>query len=100
MASTLFFCLVVPYFAVSTFIPQVMAALHVTGNDLVLSAADPGGTAVPRPSIRHLPQKGGWYTRMLSQNPQLWAAPKLDQVKVESAGTFSDKNNGTPIWGH
>ena len=34
MASTLFFCLVVPYFAVSTFIPQVMAALHVTGNDL------------------------------------------------------------------
>jgi hypothetical protein len=37
---------------------------------------------------------------MLSQNPQSWAAPKLDQVKVESAGTFSDKNNGTPIWGH
>jgi MFS transporter, putative metabolite transport protein len=34
MASTLFFCLVVPYFAVSTFIPQVMAALHVTGNYL------------------------------------------------------------------
>jgi MFS transporter, putative metabolite transport protein len=32
VASTLFFCLVVPYFAVSTFIPQVMAALHVTGN--------------------------------------------------------------------
>jgi putative MFS transporter len=32
VAATLFFCLVVPYFAVSTFIPQVMAALHVTGN--------------------------------------------------------------------
>lgn len=32
VASTLFFCLVVPYFAVSTFIPQVMAALQVTGN--------------------------------------------------------------------
>jgi putative MFS transporter len=32
VASTLFFCLVVPYFAVSTFIPLVMAALHVTGN--------------------------------------------------------------------
>ena len=32
VASTLFFCLVVPYFAVSTFIPQVMAALHVSGN--------------------------------------------------------------------
>jgi putative MFS transporter len=32
VASTLFFCLVVPYFAVSTFIPQVMAGLHVTGN--------------------------------------------------------------------
>ena len=70
------------------------------------------GRRYSRPSIRHSPwshstglvvywpQKGGWYTRMLSQNPQLWAAPKLDQVKVESAGTFSDKNNGTPIWGH
>ena len=34
IASTLFFCLVVPYFAVSTFIPQVMGALHVTGNYL------------------------------------------------------------------
>jgi putative MFS transporter len=34
VASTVFFCLVVPYFAVSTFIPQVMAALHVTGNDV------------------------------------------------------------------
>jgi putative MFS transporter len=32
VAATLFFCLVVPYFAVSTFIPQVMAALRVTGN--------------------------------------------------------------------
>ena len=32
VAAILFFCLVVPYFAVSTFIPQVMAALHVTGN--------------------------------------------------------------------
>jgi MFS transporter, putative metabolite transport protein len=32
VAATLFFCLVVPYFAVSTFIPQVMTALHVTGN--------------------------------------------------------------------
>jgi putative MFS transporter len=32
VAATLFFCLVVPYFAVGTFIPQVMAALHVTGN--------------------------------------------------------------------
>ena len=32
LAATLFFCLVVPYFAVSTFIPQVMAALHVSGN--------------------------------------------------------------------
>ncbi len=31
-AATVFFCLVVPYFAVSTFIPQVMTALHVTGN--------------------------------------------------------------------
>lgn len=34
VAATLFFCLVVPYFAVSTFIPQVMAALHVTGNEV------------------------------------------------------------------
>jgi MFS transporter, putative metabolite transport protein len=34
MASILFFCLVVPYFAVSTFIPQVMAALHITGNEV------------------------------------------------------------------
>lgn len=34
VASTVFFCLVVPYFAVSTFIPQVMAALHVQGNDV------------------------------------------------------------------
>lgn len=32
VAATLYFCLVVPYFAVSTFIPQVMAALHVAGN--------------------------------------------------------------------
>jgi putative MFS transporter len=31
-AATVFFCLVVPYFAVSTFIPQVMAALHVQGS--------------------------------------------------------------------
>jgi MFS transporter, putative metabolite transport protein len=34
VASTVFFCLVVPYFAVSTFIPQVMAALHIAGNDV------------------------------------------------------------------
>jgi MFS transporter, putative metabolite transport protein len=34
VAATLFFCLVVPYFAVSTFIPQVMAAMHVTGNEV------------------------------------------------------------------
>jgi len=34
VAATLFFCLVVPYFAVSTFIPQVMAALHVAGNEV------------------------------------------------------------------
>ena len=34
VAAILFFCLVVPYFAVSTFIPQVMAALHVTGNQV------------------------------------------------------------------
>jgi putative MFS transporter len=34
VASTVFFCLVVPYFAVSTFIPQVMAALHVAGNNV------------------------------------------------------------------
>ena len=34
VASTLFVCLVVPYFAVSTFIPQVMAGLQVTGNEL------------------------------------------------------------------
>jgi putative MFS transporter len=34
VASTVFFCLVVPYFAVSTFIPQVMAALHVAGNEV------------------------------------------------------------------
>jgi putative MFS transporter len=34
VAATLFFCLVVPYFAVSTFIPQVMAALRVTGNEV------------------------------------------------------------------
>lgn len=34
VAAMLFFCLVVPYFAVSTFIPQVMAALHVSGHDL------------------------------------------------------------------
>jgi len=34
VAAALFFCLVVPYFAVSTFIPQVMAALHVTGNEV------------------------------------------------------------------
>jgi MFS transporter, putative metabolite transport protein len=34
VASTVFFCLVVPYFAVSTFIPQVMAALHVTGDEV------------------------------------------------------------------
>jgi len=34
VAAMLFFCLVVPYFAVSTFIPQVMAALHVTGNEV------------------------------------------------------------------
>jgi len=34
VAATLFFCLVVPYFAVSTFIPQVMTALHVTGNEV------------------------------------------------------------------
>jgi putative MFS transporter len=32
VAATLFFCLVVPYFAVSTFIPLVMAAVHVSGN--------------------------------------------------------------------
>jgi MFS transporter, putative metabolite transport protein len=32
VAAILFFCLVVPYFAVSTFIPQVMAALHVSGD--------------------------------------------------------------------
>jgi putative MFS transporter len=34
VAAMLFFCLVVPYFAVSTFIPQVMAAMHVTGNEV------------------------------------------------------------------
>ena len=34
VAATLFFCLVVPYFAVSTFIPQVMAAMHVSGNEV------------------------------------------------------------------
>ena len=34
VASTVFFCLVVPYFAVSTFIPQVMTALHVAGNEV------------------------------------------------------------------
>lgn len=34
VAAVLFFCLVVPYFAVSTFIPQVMAAMHVTGNEV------------------------------------------------------------------
>jgi MFS transporter, putative metabolite transport protein len=34
VAAMLFFCLVVPYFAVSTFIPQVMAALHVSGNEV------------------------------------------------------------------
>ena len=34
VAATVFFCLVVPYFAVSTFIPQVMAALHVSGNEV------------------------------------------------------------------
>lgn len=33
VASTLYVCLVVPYFAVSTFIPQVMAALKVNGAD-------------------------------------------------------------------
>lgn len=32
VACTLYVCLVVPYFAVSTFIPQVMAALNVSGN--------------------------------------------------------------------
>jgi MFS transporter, putative metabolite transport protein len=31
VASTLYVCLVIPYFAVSTFIPQVMGALHVGG---------------------------------------------------------------------
>jgi len=31
VASTLYVCLVIPYFAVSTFIPQVMGALHVSG---------------------------------------------------------------------
>lgn len=34
VASMVFFCLVAPYFAVSTFIPQVMAALRITGNEL------------------------------------------------------------------
>lgn len=34
VAAVLFFCLVVPYFAVSTFIPQVMAAMHVTGSEV------------------------------------------------------------------
>ena len=33
VACALYVCLVVPYFAVSTFIPQVMAALHVSGNE-------------------------------------------------------------------
>ena len=33
VACTLYVCLVVPYFAVSTFIPQVMAALNVSGNE-------------------------------------------------------------------
>jgi putative MFS transporter len=32
VASTLYVCLVIPYFAVSTFIPQVMGALKVSGN--------------------------------------------------------------------
>jgi MFS transporter, putative metabolite transport protein len=33
VACALYVCLVVPYFAVSTFIPQVMAALNVSGNE-------------------------------------------------------------------
>ena len=33
VACALYVCLVVPYFAVSTFIPQVMAALKVSGNE-------------------------------------------------------------------
>lgn len=33
VAATIYLCLVVPYFAVSTFIPQVMAALKVSGNE-------------------------------------------------------------------
>lgn len=33
LAATLYVCLVIPYFAVSTFIPQVLAALKVSGNE-------------------------------------------------------------------
>ena len=43
---------------------------------------------------------GTWNVVIVSQKLQLWAAPHDALLKVDKAGTFSDKYRGTPSSGH